>query len=85
MTTSRPVSDDAIAGTETSRDAPGQHRPVIEIRIQGRRVTDSAWRLRRSRDLIKMLALAPNRRLQRDIVLDRLWPDLNPKAAANNF
>ena len=43
------------------------------------------WRLRKAKTLVKQLALAPGHRLHRDVVVDRLWPDTEPDAAANNL
>jgi predicted ATPase/DNA-binding SARP family transcriptional activator len=43
------------------------------------------WRLRKAKTLVKLLALAPGHRLHRDVVVDRLWPDTEPDAAANNL
>jgi DNA-binding SARP family transcriptional activator len=48
-------------------------------------VDPSAWALRKARSVIKMLALAPAHRLHREQILDALWPDLAPAAAANNL
>src|SRR5215212_7805843 len=44
-----------------------------------------AWRRRKVRNLLKLLALAHGHRLHREQVTDLLWPDLPPAAAANNF
>ena len=57
----------------------------FSVDVAGVRVADHAWVSRRSSDLVKLLALAPSRRLVRDVVLDVLWPDLNPDAAAANL
>jgi predicted ATPase/DNA-binding SARP family transcriptional activator len=43
------------------------------------------WRLRKARTLVKLLALAPGHRMHRDVLSDRLWPDADPAAAANNL
>ena len=43
------------------------------------------WRLRKSRTLVKLLALAPDHQLHREQVLELLWPDHEPEAAANNL
>ncbi|HWX97466.1 MAG TPA: AAA family ATPase [Solirubrobacteraceae bacterium] len=48
-------------------------------------VAASAWRLRKGRELVKLLALAPHHRLHREQLMDALWPDLDPAAAANNL
>ena len=48
-------------------------------------VPESAWRLRKARELVKLLALAPNHRLHREQAMDALWRDRAPAAAANNL
>ena len=48
-------------------------------------VDDSAWRLRKAKGLVKLLALAPGHDLHREQVLDLLWPDLSPDEAAHNL
>jgi DNA-binding SARP family transcriptional activator len=53
--------------------------------VGGRRIEDAEWRLRKAKSLVKLLALAPARRLHREQVMDALWPDLDPDAAANNL
>jgi predicted ATPase/DNA-binding SARP family transcriptional activator len=55
------------------------------VLIAGRAVPDHAWRLRRARSLVTLLALAPGHRLHREQLMDTLWPDLSPAAAANNL
>lgn len=51
----------------------------------GEPVDPSVWRLRKGRELVKILALAPGHRLHREQLMDALWPDLDPAAAANNL
>jgi len=48
-------------------------------------VTEGAWRLRKSKSLVKLLALAPEHRLHRERASELLWPDRDPAAAANNL
>jgi predicted ATPase len=48
-------------------------------------VPDSAWRLRKARELVKLLALAEGHRLHREQAMDALWPDRDPGSAANNL
>jgi predicted ATPase len=48
-------------------------------------VPESAWRLKKARELVKLLALAPGHRLHREQAMDVLWPDRGPAAAANNL
>jgi predicted ATPase/Tfp pilus assembly protein PilF len=44
------------------------------VRVAGAPVPDDAWRLRRAKSLVKLLALAPDRRLHREQVVEALWP-----------
>src|SRR5262245_59080812 len=53
--------------------------------VDGAVVPDSAWRLKKARELVKLLALARGHRLHREVVMDVLWRDLAPAAAANNL
>jgi hypothetical protein len=48
-------------------------------------VAESAWRLKKSRELVKLLALAPGHRLHREQAMDVLWGDREPAAASNNL
>jgi predicted ATPase/DNA-binding SARP family transcriptional activator len=48
-------------------------------------IEESGWRLRKARSIVKLLALAPRHRLHREQIMDLLWPDLEPEAAANNL
>ena len=47
----------------------------FEVSVAGRAVEDGAWRLRRAKTLLKLLALTPERRLHREQVIEALWPD----------
>ena len=51
----------------------------------GAPVPDSVWRLRKAKELVKLLALADGHRLHREQAMDALWPDRDPAAAANNL
>jgi predicted ATPase len=53
--------------------------------VAGEPVDDSQWRLRKGRELVKLLALAAGHRLHREQLIDALWPDRDPAAAANNL
>jgi predicted ATPase len=53
--------------------------------VDGTRVADNGWRLRKARELVKLLALAPGHRVHREQAMDALWPDREPGAAANNL
>src|SRR4051812_30235934 len=48
-------------------------------------VPESAWRLRKAKSLVKLLALAPERGVHRELATETLWPERPPDAAANNF
>jgi predicted ATPase/DNA-binding SARP family transcriptional activator len=56
----------------------------FSVEVDGNPV-DGPWRLRKARTLVKLLALAPGHRSHRDVLLDRLWPDLDLGAALNNL
>jgi len=53
--------------------------------VDGVPVAESAWRLKKSRELVKLLALAPGHRLHREQAMDLLWGDREPAAASNNL
>ena len=53
--------------------------------VEGRQVPAQAWRLKKGRELVKLLALAPGHRLHREQAMDALWRDRTPASAANNL
>jgi predicted ATPase/class 3 adenylate cyclase len=57
----------------------------FRVTVGERAIPETAWRLRKARSLVKLLALAPGHQLHREQLWDRLWPDLTPEAAANNL
>jgi predicted ATPase/DNA-binding SARP family transcriptional activator/DNA-binding CsgD family transcriptional regulator len=57
----------------------------FRISVGVRTLEESDWRLRKAATLIKLLALAPQHRLHRDVIMDLLWQELAPRAAANNL
>jgi predicted ATPase/DNA-binding SARP family transcriptional activator/DNA-binding CsgD family transcriptional regulator len=57
----------------------------FRISVGSRTIGEDGWRLRKARSLIKLLALAPGHRMHREQIMEWLWPDLDPKAAANNL
>lgn len=59
----------------------GGFRVVIGTMV----VPDHMWRRRKDAALIKLLCLAPRHRLRRDQLMEYLWPDLAPAAAAANL
>jgi len=48
----------------------------FSVVVDGVEVDDRAWRLRKARTLVKLLALQPERRLHREQAMELLWPDL---------
>src|SRR5689334_14423882 len=48
-------------------------------------VADEAFRLRKAKSLLKLLALAPDRRMHRARVGELLWPDRESDSVANNL
>lgn len=57
----------------------------LHVAVGDRSVATGAWRLRKARSVLKLLALTPDHRLHRDRLYDLLWPDLDPEAASNNL
>jgi predicted ATPase/DNA-binding SARP family transcriptional activator len=51
----------------------------------GGRTVPEAWRLRKSKTVVKLLALADGHRVHRDVLTEVLWPGVGPAAAANNL
>jgi DNA-binding SARP family transcriptional activator len=59
----------------------GEFRVVVESRA----VPAEAWRRSKAAALVKLLALAPAHRLHREQLMEALWPELAPAAAAANL
>ena len=57
----------------------------FRVRAGGRIIVESDWPLRRARNLLKLLALAPGHRIHREQLMDLLWPEQTQEAAANNL
>jgi DNA-binding SARP family transcriptional activator len=57
----------------------------FDISVGSRSIEDDEWHLRKARSLVKLLALAPGHRLHREQVMERLWPNSGPDAAANSL
>src|SRR5439155_9860817 len=57
----------------------------FRVTVDGRAVSAGDWRRARSVALVKLLALAAGHRLHREQVMEALWPDLSPDAAAGNL
>jgi DNA-binding SARP family transcriptional activator len=50
--------------------------------VDGTPVAEESWRRAKAKALVKLLALARGKRLHREQLMDVLWPDLVPEAAA---
>jgi DNA-binding SARP family transcriptional activator len=57
----------------------------FHVMVGARAVSDDAWRRRKPAALLKLLAHAPGHRLHHEQVMDGLWPELDPPAAAANL
>ena len=57
----------------------------FRVVVDERPVSDESWRRSKAAALVKLLALAPGHRLQREQAMDVLWPALPPAAAAANL
>jgi predicted ATPase/DNA-binding SARP family transcriptional activator len=57
----------------------------FQIRVGERVIPAAAWKQRKAAAIVKLLALEPSHRLHREQILDALWPELDPDAAANNL
>ncbi|HEY3561768.1 MAG TPA: BTAD domain-containing putative transcriptional regulator [Kribbella sp.] len=55
------------------------------VDLGGRAVDPKAWRLRKARTLVKLLALSREQRLHRDVLLEALWPGRASTSAVNNL
>src|SRR5215475_8899127 len=56
----------------------------FSVRVGSCTVPD-AWRLRKSKTLVKLLALADGHRIHRDVLTEVLWPGTEPVIAANSL
>jgi len=55
------------------------------VEVQGNAIPASSWRKRRPIEVLAALALAPGHLLHREELIDRLWPDKDLDAGANNL
>src|SRR3954454_9377087 len=53
--------------------------------VDGSAIPDSAWRLRKSRSVLKLLGLTPERALHPERIQGLLWPERDPASAGNNL
>jgi DNA-binding SARP family transcriptional activator len=57
----------------------------FEVTVGDRPVAADAWRLRKAKTLVKLLALAGGHRMHREALAAVLWPDRDGASAANNL
>jgi DNA-binding SARP family transcriptional activator len=57
----------------------------FRVWVGPRVIEEALWRLRKSKSLVKLLALSPGHRLHREQVMDALWPGLGMQDASNNL
>jgi DNA-binding SARP family transcriptional activator len=57
----------------------------FEVTVADRPVAADAWRLRKAKTLVKLLALARGHRLHREALMAVLWPDRDGASATNNL
>lgn len=57
----------------------------FRIAVNGAPVEERQWTRRKSKTLVKLLALQPHRQLHREQVMELLWPELDLDAAVNNL
>jgi DNA-binding SARP family transcriptional activator/TolB-like protein len=55
------------------------------IFVDGVVVEERQWTRRKSKALLKLLALAPQHQLHREQLMEHLWPEQEPELAANNL
>jgi predicted ATPase/DNA-binding SARP family transcriptional activator len=55
------------------------------VSVGGREVPSTAWQQRRASAVVKLLALQPQYRLHREVLMEALWPELEEEPAANNL
>jgi DNA-binding SARP family transcriptional activator len=55
------------------------------VEVEGRAIPASSWRKRRPVEVLAAIALAPGLVLHREELIDRLWPDKDLEAGANNL
>jgi predicted ATPase/DNA-binding SARP family transcriptional activator len=57
----------------------------FEVTVGDHPVAADAWRLRKAKTLVKLLALADGHRMHREALVAVLWPDRDGASAANNL
>jgi len=81
-----------MAAAEIAREVPALP-PLLEVRllgafavaIDGAEVAATHWTALRASHLVQLLCLQPRHRATRDLIVDALWPQLDPEAGAANL
>jgi DNA-binding SARP family transcriptional activator len=55
------------------------------VTVDGALISNDTWRSRRAGDVVKLLALSPDRHLHRSQVMEALWPESDPQASGTNL
>jgi DNA-binding SARP family transcriptional activator len=74
-------------------DPSGAAPPTLEVRllggfsvrVDGAELPQERWPSLRAAHLVQLLSLQPGRRMTRDLVIDALWPQLDPLAGGANL
>jgi ATP/maltotriose-dependent transcriptional regulator MalT/DNA-binding SARP family transcriptional activator len=78
----------AAAESMTRRDAGELAIKTLggfEVLINGEPVPPSAWQSRVAREVVWMLLASRSRPINREIMIDRLWPDEDPSKSSNRL
>jgi DNA-binding SARP family transcriptional activator/tetratricopeptide (TPR) repeat protein len=57
----------------------------FEAAVDGKAIAADRWPSLRATHLVQILSLQPRQRMSRDLVIDALWPQLDPEAGAANL
>lgn len=89
MTPLRPSAIERPGSGDRRASAPEPVRVWMlggfRVSVGSKTLDEGGWRLRKAKSLIKLLALSPGHRLHREVLMDRLWPELGPEEASNNL
>ena len=55
------------------------------VAVDGITIDERLWTRRKSKSLIKILALSPRHQLGREQLMELLWPELDPDLSSNNL
>lgn len=81
----RPLVPQEVIFTTSSGDVAVEMLGRFRVSVSGTEIPATAWPSRRSAELVQLLALTDGFQLPREHVMDALWPQLEPGAAAANL